>query len=146
MGRTRSREERREIAYDPLPSQKRFHECGKRFKGKGLMDGGGAVNGDYLKWRLCTASIADWTSGRVMGTAAEWLSGFRRIFFQMSTAANRVGRSAWRVGSVAAAEACFLAACHRASVLMDRGSRLYGVGTERSWQYVLTFHSNAPRV
>jgi hypothetical protein len=33
MGRTRRDVELREIAYDPLPSQKRFHESGARFKG-----------------------------------------------------------------------------------------------------------------
>ena len=33
MGRTASNVELREIAYEPLPSQKRFHETGARFKG-----------------------------------------------------------------------------------------------------------------
>ena len=33
MGRTQHSITRREIEYDPLPSQKLFHECGARFKG-----------------------------------------------------------------------------------------------------------------
>src|SRR5271169_4089380 len=33
MGRTQHGITRREISYDPLPSQKAFHECGARFKG-----------------------------------------------------------------------------------------------------------------
>ena len=33
MGRTQDSITRREIEYDPLPSQKLFHECGARFKG-----------------------------------------------------------------------------------------------------------------
>ncbi|HUI56708.1 MAG TPA: phage terminase large subunit [Bryobacteraceae bacterium] len=33
MGRTDREVKRREIAYDPLPSQKAFHECAARFKG-----------------------------------------------------------------------------------------------------------------